>query len=200
MWELEWFVWVWYCILYLQWKIFASCWNTHLRNNAWVAGEHEGVVMTCGDQLTHDLKVINPRSGTLDSHYQSGGNGNGKVVGSSTASDQQQQQPKSHGFISLVFTTALCKNIHSSWNTLIKKHLNEERFVEFTLLLKTRICCKFFTESEYAVRYVMLREKLFTRVFLCIIASCMRKYSLVWSFWCSSSPWLISDWGINFEF
>lgn len=96
--------------------------------------------MTCGDQLTHDLKVINPRNGTLDLHSHmttSGGNGSTKVIGGSAASEQQQQpQPKPHGFISLVFTTALCKNIHSSWNSLIKKHLNEDRFVELHLLEK----------------------------------------------------------------
>ncbi|XP_042214275.1 vacuolar protein sorting-associated protein 13B-like isoform X1 [Homarus americanus] len=86
------------------------------RNNAWVAGEHEGVVMTCGDQVTHELKVINPRSGTVDPHYHC------EKVNSSPA-----EQPKAHGFISLTFTTALCKNIHSCWNNLIKKHLNEER-------------------------------------------------------------------------
>nr|XP_053626537.1 intermembrane lipid transfer protein VPS13B-like [Cherax quadricarinatus] len=86
------------------------------RNNAWVAGGHEGVVMTCGDQLTHDLKVINPSSGTVDPHYL------GEKGDSS-----QTEQPKAHGFISLTFTTALCKNIHSCWNTLIQKHLSENR-------------------------------------------------------------------------
>ena len=74
------------------------------------------MVMTCGDQLTHDLKVINPLNGTVDSHYHCG-----------RASNAPAEQPKSHGFISLTLTTALCKNIHSSWNNLIKKHLNEER-------------------------------------------------------------------------
>ncbi|XP_068242883.1 intermembrane lipid transfer protein VPS13B isoform X1 [Palaemon carinicauda] len=86
------------------------------RNNSWVAGEHEGVVMTCGDQLTHDLKVINPLNGTVDPHYHCGRSNNTPT-----------EQPKPHGFISLTLTTALCKNIHSCWNTLIKKLLNEER-------------------------------------------------------------------------
>nr|XP_045624119.1 vacuolar protein sorting-associated protein 13B-like [Procambarus clarkii] len=86
------------------------------RNNTWIAGGHEGVVMTCGDQLTHDLKVINPRSGTVDPHYLG-----------EKADNSQAEQPKAHGFISLTFTTALCKNIHSCWKTLIKKHFNEDR-------------------------------------------------------------------------
>ncbi|XP_047490310.1 vacuolar protein sorting-associated protein 13B-like isoform X4 [Penaeus chinensis] len=86
------------------------------RNNSWVAGEHEGVVMTCGDQLTHDLKVINPRNGTVDPHYHCGRTNNIPA-----------EQPKQHGFVSLTVTTALCKNIQSCWNSLIKKHLNEDR-------------------------------------------------------------------------
>lgn len=88
----------------------------YLRNNSWVAGEHEGVVMTCGDQLTHDLKVINPRNGTVDPHYHCGRTNNIPT-----------EQPKQHGFVSLTVTTALCKNIQSCWNSLIKKHLNEDR-------------------------------------------------------------------------
>ncbi|XP_050696701.1 intermembrane lipid transfer protein VPS13B-like isoform X2 [Eriocheir sinensis] len=90
-------------------------------SSSWVAGEHEGVVMTCGDQLTRDVKVINPRSGTVDPHHHH--HHATKSAGTSA------EQPKPHGFLSLTFTTALCKNIHSSWNSLIKKHLSEERCV-----------------------------------------------------------------------
>ncbi|KAK8395541.1 hypothetical protein O3P69_005567 [Scylla paramamosain] len=89
-------------------------------SNSWVAGEHEGVVMTCGDQLTRDVKVINPRSGTVDPHHHH--HHHGTKTPSTSA-----EQPKPHGFLSLTFTTALCKNIHSSWNNLIKKHMSDER-------------------------------------------------------------------------
>ncbi|XP_076064236.1 vacuolar protein sorting 13B isoform X2 [Oratosquilla oratoria] len=88
------------------------------RNNTWVVGEHEGIVMTCNDQLTHDLKVINPRSGTVDSHFHSL---------SARQPAPPPEQPKTHGFMSLTFTSALCKNVHNKWNQLIRKCLNEER-------------------------------------------------------------------------
>ncbi|KAK3850769.1 hypothetical protein Pcinc_042542 [Petrolisthes cinctipes] len=112
------------------------------RNNTWVEGEHEGVVLTCGDQLTREVKVINPRSGALDPHpphhhphHHHPANVNKAAAAppssssSPTTGPPPDQPPKtpSHGFLSLTLTTALCRNIHSSWNTLIKKHMSDDR-------------------------------------------------------------------------
>ena len=90
------------------------------RNNSWIAGEHEGVVMTDGDQITKDMKVVNPQNGTIDMHCHT----RPHSPGSTSLTDQ----PKPHqGFLSLTVTVALCKNVHSKWNQLIRKHLNEDR-------------------------------------------------------------------------
>ena len=94
------------------------------KDGVWVAGEHKGVVMTDGDQITRNMQIMNHTS----SEAVTAQTDNQTSTGSMTA--PHSDQPKPHqGFLSITVTIALCKNVHSKWNQLIKKHLQEDRSV-----------------------------------------------------------------------
>lgn len=94
------------------------------KKNAWVAGEYEGIIMTCLERLTRDLKVINPKLGTVEPHFSGG------RMNSNSPIEAHPGKPRpDHGFLCLTFTTALCKNVHNTWNTLIKKNMGDDRCI-----------------------------------------------------------------------
>lgn len=80
-------------------------------------GEHEGVIMTAGDQLTREIKVVNPSHRAPVEHST-------KSMNPPPASLDQH---KTHGFLSFTFTMAQCKNILNKWNQMVRKHLREDR-------------------------------------------------------------------------
>ncbi|KAB7507870.1 hypothetical protein Anas_04331, partial [Armadillidium nasatum] len=94
------------------------CYYDARRNSEWLKGEKGGVVLTVGDELTRDLL-------TLDSINRPPSD-RPRVL-NPTSISHSDKHPKSCGFLSLIITKAQCKNIHSRWNQMIKKHLRDER-------------------------------------------------------------------------
>ncbi len=68
----------------------------------WIRGKHTGTILTFGDEVTHDLVVVNAKSNALEPLSHS------------------RHYEKDKTCFSLVFTRAECKNVHKKWQELVK--------------------------------------------------------------------------------
>jgi vacuolar protein sorting-associated protein 13B len=68
----------------------------------WTLGCHNGVILTFGNEITHDLEIINAKTNAVESLSHSKHHESDKTC------------------FNMVFTRAECRNVHSKWTELMK--------------------------------------------------------------------------------